>query len=167
MTGGLVRRGAVGVVVHWGFVRHASRCGSPRTYGIVAPAGGEIPIGGAPGWVASGAARRARGPGGFAVPFRGDFEPMDDDTHGPAYDDGPNPVSTPLDEYAAAEPGSPGAVEVHVLIAHPDDSTSFVVDVYGSRAAAEREAALFTDAGSATEVRGFLVDALELPLGGW
>lgn len=86
------------------------------------------------------------------------------DTRSSAYDDGSNPaISTPLDEYAAAEPGSPGCAEVYVLIAHPDDTTSFVVDVFGSRGAAEREGVLFEDAGTTTEVRGFQVDARECP----
>lgn len=62
------------------------------------------------------------------------------------------------------EPGRPGTVEVYVVVAHPDDTTSFVVDVHGSRAAAEAEAADLADAATATSVRGFLVEPGACPV---
>lgn len=75
-----------------------------------------------------------------------------------------------LAEYDPAAPGRPGTVAVFVVVAHPDDTSSFVVAVHGCRAAAEAEAAVLEDAGTAAAVRGFLVRPRQCPVapgGGW
>lgn len=62
-----------------------------------------------------------------------------------------------LADYDASEPGDPDTVEVYVLVAHPDDTTSFVVDVFGSRDEAEAVKRELEDRRTAVSVEGFLV----------
>jgi len=58
-------------------------------------------------------------------------------------------------------------MDVYVLVAHPHDSTSFVVDVYETRAAAEADRAAFDNVP--VDVVPYTVDLAERegPCGGW